>query len=291
MVTCIIYMHFSSSTKQQDHSCRRECYDFVTFDIRLLYLLGVYLCDVGRSIINWEVMALLSMTRLVSFNKWEGGSLLSEWLEEAERVVEEFPWEKTHSSGLDIGRYEVLTREENETSWDKGKSERRPMDTSSIGGKWKRLDGSAPVFPATDNRWTWFSSTMSSSTKFGGTVHVSHFYAVDICSNVRTAVDDLCDFGGKAKAKCRKRSRSTVSLQIAKLGTVHNAIRTSTTLAEGRSIIDTLEGIIFRTFLIAGKGKEKNTCLRQWLRGGCSRCESVESVNRHNNWLLTKTMS
>ena len=26
-----------------------------------------------------------------------------------------------------------------------------------------------------------------------------------------TAVDDLCDFGGKAKAKCRKRSRSTVS--------------------------------------------------------------------------------
>jgi len=27
----------------------------------------------------------------------------------------------------------------------------------------------------------------------GGTVHVSHFYAADICSNMRTAVDDLCD--------------------------------------------------------------------------------------------------
>ena len=75
MVTRVIYMDFTSSTK--DHPCRRECYDFVTFDIRLLHLLGVYLCDVGRTIINWEVMALLSMTRLVSFNKLEGGSLLS----------------------------------------------------------------------------------------------------------------------------------------------------------------------------------------------------------------------
>ena len=50
MVTCVIYMHFSSSTKQQDHPCRRECYDFVTFDIRLLYLLGVYFGEVHHKL-------------------------------------------------------------------------------------------------------------------------------------------------------------------------------------------------------------------------------------------------
>jgi len=33
------------------------------------------------------------------------------------------------------------------------------------------------------------------------------------------------------------------STRIAKLGTIHNAIRTGTTLAEGRSIIDILEDI------------------------------------------------
>ena len=116
MVTRVIYMHFASSTSSKIIPADGNVmtWTFVTFDIRLLYLLSVYLYDLGRTIINWEVMALLSMTRLVSFNKWEGGSLLSEWLEEAERVVEEFRWEKTHSSGLNIGRYEGLTREENE---------------------------------------------------------------------------------------------------------------------------------------------------------------------------------
>jgi len=56
---------------------------FVMFDIRFLYLLGLYLCDVGRTSHNLGVMSLLSMTGLVSFKGeacfWSDWRKLSMW--------------------------------------------------------------------------------------------------------------------------------------------------------------------------------------------------------------------